>query len=139
MAGDRVITAMTVLCEADSESDVCKAWIVWTIYNRVKSGRWEKTMAGVCLQRMQYSEWNADRGDNANLERVANLSENDPNWHGALALVDAVMEDIASGVPDPTNGATHFFANTISPPAWAAAPATLTGQQGKVLFYSNVP
>ena len=139
MAGKRVVLAITLLCEAESEGIECQRWIIWSIHNRKISGRWKKTEEGCCMQRFQYSEFNDDKPDNDNLERVLQMDESDARWQSALALVDTVLQEIATGVPDPTNGSTHFFADYITPPGWSGPPAVFRGQQGKVRFYSDVP
>lgn len=136
VSADRIITTVTMLCEATPEDGDAQAWVIWAIRNRAASGRFEKTMAGVCLQRMQFSEWNADRQDNANLERVANMAEDDPQWQAGLALYDEIMGQDPSS--DPTSGATHFYAVSIPAPIWTLPPAVLVGQQGRVRFYANV-
>ena len=133
MAFDRQIAALTTYCEASSARSDERACVTHTYFNRVKSGRYPKTVAGVCLQRMQYSEWNADAADNRNLLRGATVPDNDPIMLDCLAVFDAV----AAGSPDPTKGATHYTDKTIAPPPWTVG-AIMTLETPKFRFYSGV-
>lgn len=131
---DRVIVAMTAACEeSDSEA---RRWIVHSIFNRatIDPQRYGAAPAAVCLKRYQYSEFLPDAGDNANLERIAIKTASDPDVLDALRAYD----EVAAGALDPTNGATHFYADSISEPAWAKK-ATYVGKAGRTLFFSDVP
>lgn len=134
---DLVFLTVTVAAEASSEGDECMRAVAASVRNRLLSGRFEPTLAGVCAQRYQYSEYLPDKGDNANLERVLNLPEDAPEIVAALAAVDAVMADETL---DPSQGATHFYAahEGWSPP-WAVPPARETIVIGCVHFWTNVP
>lgn len=133
MAFDRPIAAITCYCEASSASPDERRAVMHTFFNRVADGRFGKTVASVCLKRYQFSEWNDDKGDNANLERAANAADNDPVILECLADFDA----ISAGAPDTTNGSTHYTDKTISPPAWTVG-ATLTLETNKFRFYKGV-
>ena len=132
---DRPITILTVACEASSESEECQQAIVASIRNRVLAGRWEKSMAGVCMQRYQYSEFLPDAGDNADLERVLALPNDSPELAAAMQAYDAVTAD--QGL-DPSQGSTHFYADGIPMPSWARAPAMLAVKIGRVNFWKGV-
>ena len=133
MAFDRAIAALTVYCEASGEPHEGKVAVAATLFNRLKSGRFGKTIASVCLERMQYSEWNADRADNANLLRGAETSEANP------VMVDCLNAyDEAAAGADPSLQATHYFAISIPAPAWAAQ-GTETVQIGHHRFFKEVP
>jgi spore germination cell wall hydrolase CwlJ-like protein len=136
MAYDAAICALTVFCEASSEPVEARNAIAFSIFNRLHDPkqRWGKTIAQVCLQRMQYSEWNDDRADHANLLRGAGTPDSDPIMASCLSAYWLAQ----SGSPDTTDGATHFVANTIPTPAWAEK-ATKTVQFGRVIFYKDVP
>lgn len=138
---DEAIVVLTLICEASSESSSCRKKIFWTIRNRVLDPRFPKTFAAVCLQRFQFSEFNDDSGDNGNLLRVASMGHDDPAYIAALDDYEGALADDAFGRPDPTDGATHFYSSRggKAPPYWAKPPARLTGQDGSVLFYRDVP
>ena len=134
MAFDREMVALTVFCEASNASPHERRCIVHTMNNRVKSGRYGQTLAEVCLRRFQFSEWNDDAGDNANLLRGARVSGGDPIM---LDCLNAYAE-IQTGVFDPTGNSTHYHDKSISPPAWTK-DATLSLETEKFRFYSKVP
>lgn len=134
MPFDRELAGITITCEASDQSQDAQLAVAYSLINRVNAGRFEKTVAGVCMQRYQYSEYLPDAGDNANLERVLNLPETDPQIVAALRAYDSA----ASGVPpDPTGGATHFYADSISPPDWTVG-ATEACKLGSLVFWKNV-
>ena len=133
MAFDRPIAVITAYCEASSASSDERCDIIHTFFNRVADGRFGKTIAAVCLKRMQFSEWNGDPIDNANLERGANAPDNDPIILECGAHFDAIL----AGQSDPTNGATHYTDKTIAPPAWTVG-AMVTLETDKFIFYRGV-
>lgn len=109
-------------------------------FNRLKDGRFGRSIAEVCLRRFQYSEFNDDALDNANLLRGAGLPAENP------AVVDCLkaFDEILAGAPDPTNRATHYHDKSISPPSWTqkqpdGRQATVALTTPKFIFYSNVP
>lgn len=133
MAFDRPIAAITTYCEASSASPTERRCVAHTYFNRAANERYPKTVAGVCLQRMQYSEWNGDAADNHNLERGAVAPDNDPVMLDSAAAYDEIL----AGAQDPTGGATHYHDKTIEPPAWTVG-ATLSLETPKFRFYKNV-
>lgn len=135
MPFDRAFGIVCVACEASSESAICQQAVAASLRNRVKAGRWEPTIAGVVLQAYQYSEFNDDVPDNSNLERVVNKPETAPEIVTAAAAYDAVMADPNL---DPSNQATHFYADGIPTPNWAVAPAELAVKIGRVNFWKGV-
>lgn len=135
MAFDKPIATLTVFCEASDQPHLVRQGVAASLFNRCQLNpqRYGGTVAAVCLKRMQYSEFNDDAADNANLERAALTSDENP------VMVDcALAYDEASAGADPTGGATHFYAVSIPEPYWAKV-ATFTGQLGAVRFYKNVP
>jgi len=133
MAFDRAIATLTIFCEASSASQEERVAIAWTIFNRVRDGRFGKTVAGVCLKRYQFSEWNGDAADNANLERGANTPGNDP----VMLACASAYDEVQGSTNDPTKGATHYHDNSIAPPAWTQS-AAMTLATPKFKFYAGV-
>lgn len=136
MAYDKEIAALTVYCEASGEPPAARRAVMHSIFNRQRTGavRYGATIAAVCLKRAQYSEWDGDTIDNRNLERAACAAASDP------AMVDcaAAYDEVAGGAPDPTGGATHFYADSIRAPYWTTS-ATACGKIGRILFWKDVP
>lgn len=133
MAFDRQIAALTAFCEASGASPAERRCVVHTFFNRARSGRYPKTVAAVCLQRYQFSEFNDDAGDNRNLERGALTPDSDP------AMLDCLTAyaEVAAGAFDPTGGATHYHDKSIQPPAWTIG-ATMCLETPKFFFYRAV-
>jgi len=135
---DRDILARTLWGEARGESLVGQIAVAWTIRNRVNDGKarswWGEGYAGVCKKPYQFSCWN----------------KNDPNFpflSGAKPIPVAEMAKavmVATAVmdgayPDPTGGATHYYATTMpKAPAWAAK-AKQTLKLGHHVFFRDVP
>lgn len=132
MAYDKPIAVITIAAEASNQPHDAKVAVGATILNRIKSGRFQKTVAAVCLKRLQFSEWNADVGDNANLERVALMADDDP----VILDCSAAWDEALAG-SDPSNGATHYYDDSIPKPVWAVN-ATLTAKIGRLNFFNNV-
>ena len=138
-AADDLIVPLTLTAEASSETSAARRWIVRVMYNRTLDRRYPGTMAEVALQPYQFSEFNRDRADWANLKRVLGLADDDPQWLASLADYRAEMADVTAGVADPTGGATHFYDGRLAAPDWARPPARLTGKQGEIMFWADVP
>ena len=135
MAYDKQIAAITTYCEASNQQQETRRCVMHTFFNRMRlnPARYGRTVAAVCLKRYQYSEWNADAVDNANLERGANAPDGDPIMLECAALFD----EAESGGIDPTGGATHYYDTSIAPPAWTIG-AVRTNQSGSIIFYKDV-
>lgn len=133
--------ARTVWQEARGESLEGQRAVAHVIVNRLRSDRWGDTLAEVCLSQSkgwhQFSGWN--RND-PNLNAVCDL----PDDHPLLVRFVAMIEAALAGAPDPTNGATHYYApKVVAEPSWVsgagrAPAATPTGKIGNHLFFKNV-
>ncbi|PHN28987.1 cell wall hydrolase [Pseudomonas sp. ICMP 561] len=139
---DRDILARTLWGEARGEGLPGQIAVAWTIRNRVemdlnndgKPDWWGEGYSGVCLKPYQFSCWN----------------KNDPNYpflSGAkqipfreLAQARIAADLVIDGKqPDPTSGATHYYATTMpKAPAWVAK-AKQTLKLGHHIFFKDVP
>jgi N-acetylmuramoyl-L-alanine amidase len=135
MAYDRAFAAVTTYCEASSATPDERRDVMHSYFNRLRHGGFGHTIAEVCLRRHQYSEWNGDAVNNANLMRGMRAPDDDP------IMVDcgAAFDEVAAANSDPTNGATHYHDKSIAPPYWALPPAIKTLDTAKFCFYKNVP
>jgi len=129
------VLARTLWGEARGEGAAGMVAVGWTIRNRAaKPGWWGRDIVGVCQAPWQFSCWN----------------KNDPNYpflSGAkqipageyLRAREAALAVISGSQPDPTSGATHYYATTMAkPPAWAAK-AKRTATIGHHVFFRDVP
>ncbi len=131
---DVQIAALTIYAEASSGSNDERDAIARVVVNRLRSGRFSPTAAGVCLDAEQFSSWNSDPRNRRNLLRAANAPDNDPVMQQcALAFIWARTNQ----EPDPTRGATHYHDRSIDPPEWTKG-AHLTLATENFLFYAGV-
>ncbi|WDG79134.1 cell wall hydrolase [Pseudomonas chlororaphis] len=135
---DRDILARTLWGEARGEGLAGQIAVAWTIRNRVNDGRtkswWGEGYAGVCQARYQFSCWNKNDPNFPFLSGAKPIPAG--QFAQALCAADQV---IAGAVPDPTGGATHYYATTMAKaPAWAAK-AKQTVRIGQHVFFKDVP
>jgi hypothetical protein len=131
-AQDRDTLIRTVIGEAGNESPHSQAAVAWTVRNRQASG-FAPTINDVALQKGQFEPW---------MTRSNELRSIDPN-SAEYKKAAAVVDDVLSGrVPDPTGGATHFYAPVAQaqlgrrPPDWASQFAS-RGQVGGHLYFAD--
>ena len=135
---DRDVLARTLWGEARGEGLAGMVAVAWTIRNRVDDGKdkswWGEGYAGVCQKPYQFSCWN----------------RSDPNYQflsGArqipfreLAQCRIAADQVIDGrVPDPTGGATHYYATTMPKASDWAVKATRTLKLGNHVFFRDVP
>jgi hypothetical protein len=140
---DRTLAALTDFCEASSGTPEDRRLVMWTIFNRMRiaPSRYGRSPAGVCVLRMQFSEFNGDAADNRNLERGVNTPGTDPIMLDCAAAYDEVSAAVQRGDPDPTDGATGYYDHSLdgNPPYWSKPPARITKVTGKFTFVADVP
>ena len=137
-AKDRDVLARTLWGEARGESLTGQIAVAWTIQNRVNDGNtkswWGEGYAGVCQKPYQFSCWNKNDPNYAYLSGAKQI----PFLELAQARI-AADRVIDGKVPDPTGGATHYYATTMrAAPAWAAK-AQQTLKLGHHIFFKDVP
>jgi N-acetylmuramoyl-L-alanine amidase len=124
------VAVRTLYGEARGEADDGQHAVAHVLWNRVRDGRWGKTLATVCLAPMQFSCWNAS---DPNREQIAALADHAP----MLERLRSVLS-VARSEADPTDGATHYFSTSmIQPPKWSIG-ATFCGTFGRHRFYKDV-
>lgn len=112
--------------------------VAWAIRNRVNDGKpnswWGEGYAGVCQKPYQFSCWN----------------KTDPNYQFLIGVKEILFRELAQAriaagkvidgaVPDPTGGATHYYATTMpKAPVWVAK-AKQTVRIGQHVFFRDVP
>ena len=103
--------------------------VAWVVMNRIKHpGWWGHDVNSVCKCHMQFDCWNT----------------NDPNYPKLLAVTPtdktfALAQQIAASVldgvlPDPTNGATSYYAKTIPMPYWAKGKMVMADIGNQLYF-----
>ena len=135
---DRDILARTRWGEARGESLVGQIEVAWTIRNRVNHGNakswWGEGYVGVCQKPYQFSCRNKNDPNYSYLSGAKQI----PFREFAQARIAA--EQVMSGkVPDPTNGATHYYATTLpKPPVWLKG-AKRTLKLGRYILFKDAP
>lgn len=124
---EREILIRTIMGEADDAGPEGWAAVAHVIRNRMADPRWPGNPASVALQPMQFSAWNEKRlGGNDLVNRKAT--------HPQFQKVGAVVDQVWQGkVPDPTGGATHYYAPAGMPdrrePKWFLKATQERGEQ----------
>jgi hypothetical protein len=95
---------------------------------------WGEGYAGVCQKQYQFSCWNA------NDPNYPFLSGAKPIPKAEFAMCQLAAQQVIDGVnPDPTGGATHYYATTMhKPPTWVVG-ARQTLRLGHHIFFKEVP
>jgi N-acetylmuramoyl-L-alanine amidase len=134
--------ARTIWGEARNQGRTGMIAVAWVIRNRVgmdlhndgKPDWWGEGYEGVCLRKWQFSCWNP--GD-----------PNEPYLRGRKAIPgrqyaearEAALAAMHAYEPDPTGGATHYYApKVVKAPAWVKG-ATKAATIGGHIFYKDVP
>lgn len=135
---DIEILALTIWGEARGEGLAGQIAVAWTIRNRVFDGKakswWGEGYAEVCLKPWQFSCWNQNDPNYVYLSGAKPIPA--AQFAQAQRAADQVM---AGAVPDPTGGATHYYATTMpKAPGWAAK-AKQTLLLGHHVFFKDVP
>lgn len=131
------IMARTIFGEARGESEQGKVAVGWVIMSRVAFAEthggywWGNTIREVCLKPWQFSCWN--RND-PNRRVIENVGANNSTFSQCLDIARRV---ISGRVPNPVEGATHYYADYIAPPSWVRG-ATLVSKIGVHSFYKDV-
>jgi spore germination cell wall hydrolase CwlJ-like protein len=123
--------ARTIWAEDRSGGAAGMTAVAWVIMNRInKPGWWGDDIQSVCHKPWQFSCWNAN---DPNLPKLKAVTAADPMF--ALALI--VAQNVAMGVAtDPTNGATSYYAKSMTtPPNWAEDKTPLA-DIGNQLFFA---
>ena len=134
-----VLLALCMWREARGGSASLQYAIMRVIFNRVAEpkGPYSKCRSAVevILCPFQFSSFN--QGD-ANAAKLPDPSRKTDwaAWLQCCSIVDAAADPVSyqSEMGDPTKGATHYFDDSITPPAWAD-PSKLTLQIERVRFY----
>lgn len=134
-AADRDLAIKTLIGEEGSFEG--QSGVAAVILNRLASGRFGDTLGDVILAPYQFTPWNQPRTPDE-MTRQSGLwstSPESPAYQRAARIFDAVR---TGDIPDPTNGATHFYAPRSMQPA-GSTPSWATGEGvplGNTLFYA---
>lgn len=125
---DISIAARTIWSEARGEPEEGQKAVAHVLINRLKSQRWSRTLAGVCLFRLQFSCWNQD---DVNRLKMVDLPETDES----LVKFKGFIKD-AQSQEDIIDGAMFYYSVSIPPPTWVK-DMIMTKQIGNHKFYKD--
>ncbi len=131
MQSDLMILAQTILGEAEGEMCDGKLAVGFTIVNRSKDSRWPDRVGDVCLQRLQFSAWNAGSPRvpvMMNPKRRASLMIWRDCWRAATAAFFGLS-------CDPTGGANHYLVSEIQSSTYWARDENPTAIIGDHSFF----
>ncbi len=141
---DQMILARALFGEVRNTliSDTARVAIAWVIRHRVESKRWPNTYWEVITAKSQFSSFNKT-DDNRKYVENPNHTKKDIDlqaWKHAYDIAGKVIRD---EVKDPTNGANHYYDDSILPPTWVGKEIpifTITyknkfGKEQHVFFY----
>jgi N-acetylmuramoyl-L-alanine amidase len=123
-----IVPTMTLWREASGEGEEGMIGVAHVILNRMKKRR--QTAEQVCLAKWQFSSMNG--GDDPCMLRWP--AANDLSFPLAF---DVWQRCLSGSVPDPTGGASLYYATTIAPPKWTEN-AQFTIQIGRQRFYREL-
>ena len=126
--------ARTIFGEARGEPFLGQRAVAHVVLNRLRAGRYGRSIDGVCRRPWQFSCWN--KGD-PNLERLLNVSPWDWRFAGCQAAAWVVL---SGNSEDPTAGATHYCTRQLfndAPPKWARG-LTPCAELGAHVVFNNV-
>ena len=107
------IAARTLYGEARGEPDEGQRGVARVLVNRMRDGRWGKSLGSVCLWPFQFSCW---LSRDPNLKTIISLADDDP----MLVKLRGIVAEALASTKDVTQGATHYYAVSMNnPPAWS--------------------
>lgn len=107
---DEEVLARTLYGEARGEKREGIEAVAAVIMNRLKSGRWGKRAASVCLARKQFSCW-----DDPNRDKMAAVDSTDAAF---VLCQEVALLALTDNLADPTHGSLHYCVESLSP-YWA--------------------
>ncbi len=108
------VAIRTLWMEARGEPEAGQRAVAHVLVNRLKDGRWGHSLASVCLWPYQFSGWIPS---DPNIKTMAAVDDKDP----MLAKLAGFLAEAVTGMAsDPTQGATHYYAESMpNPPVWS--------------------
>lgn len=127
-----IVVAQLLLGEAEGEGLEGKIAVAHVVYNRAgdTANRWPSDVRNVCLQKLQFSCFNAGSPRIKPMQDPRSHTTQDV-WCDCIAA--AVIADCQLG--NPVGGANHYHERSIRLPRWATN-AIPTAKVGRHIFYT---
>jgi len=141
---DQIILARALFGEARNVlvPDEARIAIGWVIRHRVESSRWPDTYWEVITTPYQFSSFTLGDPNRPYIENPLHKDSTTDKeaWEHAYEIAGKVIGDKS---PDPTNGANHYYDDSINAPPWAKdQQPTLTisyinkyGKEASIFFF----
>ena len=127
MAYDLYIGAATLFMETSGELPAGRVAVAHVLVNRLKNGKFGRTLAEICLRYRQFSGWN-DKDPNGIRFAVA------PDE--LLEPFEQILSNALSGKSaDPTSGALFYYNPRVANPNWNFKELIQTAKIGNHLFF----
>ena len=130
---DLWIVASTLFGEAANQGPEGQEAVAWVIRNRqTLHPRWRSmTLQAICQQAYQFSCW---LSTDVNRAKLIALSLETPGFSSCLL---ATIRVLTRATPCFVGKATHYYADTITAPAWARGKTPVV-QIGHHLFFEDI-
>ena len=130
MAYDLYIGAATLFMETSGEPPAGRVAVAHVLVNRLRSGKFGRTLSEICLKYRQFSGWN-DKDPNGIRFAVA------PDE--LLEPFEQILSNALSGKSlDPTGGALFYYNPKLASPNWDFKKLTQTATIGSHWFFKYV-
>lgn len=119
---EEMILARAIWGEARSTSEQAQIAVAWSIKNRLGTKKKWDTYHHIVLEPAQYSAFWQKPPKDENLKALRDPigTTNNPNDHRKWKETYDIAEQVIKGkIPDPTDGANHYYDDSIAPPSWA--------------------
>lgn len=117
---NQIILARALFGEARNTlvPDKARIAIGWVIRNRVESPKWPNNYHGVVTKPLQISAFNTNDDNRPFVENPLHTGKaiNKEAWEHAYEIAGKIINDQIS---DPTQGANHYYDDSINVPPWA--------------------
>ena len=114
---DRDSIALTIYGEARGEGFRGRLAVACVLRNRLKAQRWGLSYFSVCHYPKQFSCWNVTDPNRAKLLALEGQPATDPILLECYTLADVLLNESTIKT---LSDATHYYADSIAPPKWAA-------------------
>lgn len=119
---EEMILARAIWGEARSTSKQARIAVAWSIKNRLGTKKKWNTYHHIILDSAQYSAFWEEPPDNDNLKALRDPigTTDNPDDHQKWKETYDIAEQVIKGeILDPTDGANHYYDDSIGPPSWA--------------------
>jgi len=128
------VMTRTLWGEAGDLGEEAMRAVAAVILNRCRFGKWwGRNTVDVCLRPFQFRCWDVS---SPAIHRMRAAKADDPDLQAAYEIAKVAL---ARGImPDPTNGATHYYPDWVVPaPAWTGDHQPIKRIAG-LCFYNNI-